>query len=190
MNAMELVSDKQLIRWIAAGDKSCLGTLFERHHVALYNFCLQLSRNTALAEDIVQETFLRMLKASASFRGDGSFRGWMFNIARNLMYDHMRREKRLQPMDDQQRDQQPGLEPGPDKTVADHQGGQLLHKALGLLPTAAREVIWLGRFHFDGYTELGQALDCSAGTARVRMHRAMKQLREAFLHLSEDSANA
>jgi RNA polymerase sigma-70 factor (ECF subfamily) len=187
---MELVSDEQLIRWIAAGDKSCLGTLFERHHVALYNFCLQISHNTALAEDTVQETFVKMLKASASFRGDGSFRGWMFNIARNLMYDHMRREKRMQPLDEKQQDQQAGAEPGPEKSTADRQGGEVLERALALLPEAAREVIWLGRFQFDGYAELGQALDCSAGTARVRMHRAVKQLREIFLSLNEESANA
>ena len=187
---MELVSDEQLIRWIAAGDKSCLGTLFERHHVALFNFCLQISRNTAVAEDTVQETFLRMLKASSGFRGDGSFRGWMFNIARNLMYDQMRKDKRLQPLDDKQHDQQPGAEPGPEKSAVEQEGSQLLERALGRLPQAAREVIWLGRFHFDGYAELGQALDCSAGTARVRMHRAVKQLREVFLSLSEESANA
>ena len=59
-----------------------------------------------------------------------------------------------------------------------------------LLPPAAREVIWLGRFHFDGYEELGRALDCSAGTARVRMHRAMKQLKEIFLQLDPESAHA
>ena len=190
MKRMELVSDEQLIRWIAAGDKSCLGTLFERHHEALYNYCLQITGNTALAEDSVQETFLRMLKASAGFRGDGSFRGWMFNIARNLIFDHMRREKRLQPMDQEKQEKQAGKEPGPEKTASDREGSVLLERALGLLPEAAREVIWLGRFHFDGYAELGQALDCSAGTARVRMHRAMKQLREVFLSLSEESANA
>jgi len=78
-------------------------------------------------------------------------------------------------------------EPGPERVASDRQGTALLERALGCLPEASREVIWLGRFQFDGYTQLGQALDCSAGTARVRMHRAMKQLREVFLRLSEES---
>ena len=95
---MQAVSDEQLIEWIARGDRSCLGTLFERHHRALFNFVFQMTRNAALAEDLVQETFLRMLKAAGSFRGDGSFKSWMFHIARNQVYDHLRREKRIEPL--------------------------------------------------------------------------------------------
>ena len=130
---------------------------------------------------------MRMLKASAGFRGDGSFKGWMFNIAHNQIFDHLRREKRLQPMDQKEQEKQTAKEPGPEQAASDREGSMLLQRALGLLPAAAREVIWLGRFHFDGYDELGRALECSAGTARVRMHRAIKQLREVFLGLSEDS---
>jgi RNA polymerase sigma-70 factor (ECF subfamily) len=56
---------------------------------------------------------------------------------------------------------------------------RVLH-ALARLPAAAQEVIWLGRFEFDNYDELGQALACTAGTARVRMHRAMALLNSTY----------
>ena len=53
-------------------------------------------------------------------------------------------------------------------------------RALANLPAAVQEVIWLGRFEFDNYDELGQALGCKPATARVRMHRAMQQLNMEF----------
>ena len=57
---------------------------------------------------------------------------------------------------------------------------QNLVRALAGLPEAVREVIWLGRFEFSRYDDLGKALGCNPGAARVRMHRAMKQLNETF----------
>jgi RNA polymerase sigma-70 factor (ECF subfamily) len=51
------------------------------------------------------------------------------------------------------------------------------------LPAAVQEVIWLGRFEFDSYEDLGQALNCNAGTARVRMHRAMEQLKSTYMNM-------
>lgn len=186
---MRTISDQQLIEGIAAGDHSCLGTLFERHHKALYNYCFQMTRNAALSEDLVQDTFLRMLKAAGSFRGDGAFKGWMFHIARNLVFDHLRREKRIEPMDDNAAEPASD-ERGPEDEARHGEQGARLEQALAQLPPAAREVIWLGRFHFDGYAELGEALDCSAGTARVRMHRAMKQLKEIFEQLDGETAHA
>jgi len=186
---MRTISDQQLIEGIAAGDHSCLGTLFERHHRALYSYCFQMTRNAALSEDMVQDSFMRMLHAAGSYRGDGSFKGWMFHIARNLVFDHLRREKRIEPIDDD-RPEPASDERNPEEVARHGEQGALLDRALALLTPQAREVIWLGRFHFDGYDELGRALDCSAGTARVRMHRAMKQLREIFLELDGDSAHA
>jgi len=60
----------------------------------------------------------------------------------------------------------------------------LVAKALALIPEAAREIIWLGRFEFDNYEDLGTALECSAGAARVRMHRAMQQLNNTLIELT------
>ena len=60
---------------------------------------------------------------------------------------------------------------------------QYVMQALAMLPAAAQEVIWLGRFEFDGYEALGQALGCNAGTARVRMHRAMTLLNTTYANM-------
>ncbi len=91
---MQAVSDEQLIEWVANGDASCLGTLFERYHTSVYQFCLRMTRNPGYAEDVTQEVFLRVLKKAGSFRHEGTFKGWLFNIARNITLDYLRKQKR------------------------------------------------------------------------------------------------
>jgi len=188
---MQAVSDEQLIKWIAKGDASCLGTLFERHHKRVYQYCWQLVRQEAQAEDLVQEVFLKILNKAGSFRGQGSFRAWMFNIARNLTFDHLRQSKR-------QGREAPSAETA--ELLVDHRSAEqaasgfqdidTLQQAMSRLPESAQEVIWLGRFEFENYEELGRALGCKAATARVRMHRAMQQLTLEFAAISGAHVNA
>ena len=188
---MQAVSDEQLIQWVAKGDSSCLGTLFERHHRAAYQYCLQMTRNPATSEDLVQEVFMRILRKAGSFRGEGSFKAWMFTIARNVTLNHLRRAKRQEPL--------PGNDEGFNEHLIDHRSAEdtavdeenvhLVSRALACLPAGSREVIWLGRFEFENYAELAQALGCNPSTARVRMHRAMKQLNEAFTRINGAAIN-
>ncbi|MDJ0941668.1 MAG: sigma-70 family RNA polymerase sigma factor [Woeseiaceae bacterium] len=189
---MQAVSDEQLIEWVARGDASCLGTLFERHHRALYQYCLQLTRHRATSEDLVQDTFMKILKKAGSFRGDGSFKAWLFHIARNEAFNHLRKAKRRKTStatEDDMRDQLIDSRSA-EQAAAGHQDMDIVRRALDSLPEAAREVIWLGRFEFDGYEDLGAALGCTAATARVRMHRAMKQLDKILIGISGDIRHA
>lgn len=183
---MRAVSDEQLIEWVANGDASCLGTLFERYHQGVYRYCRQIAKDNALAEDIVQEVFIKILRKAGSFRNEGTFKAWLFNITRNVSLDHLRKVKR-----------QGYTEPFEDSTadgLVDHRSAEqaasgaedisLLTRALARLPTAAQEVIWLGRFEFSSFEELAQALGCKTGTARVRMHRAMQLLNTEYASIN------
>ena len=179
---MRAVSDEQLIEWVAGGDASCLGTLFERHNRGVYQYCRQMTRHSAQAEDLVQEVFLKLLRKAESFRREGSFKAWMFNIARNTTLDHLRKMKNQGsqvPVDEATEEQLVDHRSAEDAAAA-QQSVRTVAQALAKLPAAVQEVIWLGRFEFDNYEELGQALDCKPATARVRMHRAMQQLNAAF----------
>ena len=178
---MQAISDEQLIEWVAAGDPSCLGTLFERHHRAVYRYCRQLTGSGTQAEDLVQEVFLKILRKAGSFRRKGSFKAWLFNIARNQALDHLRKIKRrgdTLPAGSEADD--PVDERSAEDAASANQWIGNVARALSELPIAVQEVIWLGRFEFDNYDELGQALGCKAATARVRMHRAMQQLNLAY----------
>lgn len=183
---MKAVSDEQLIEWVTNGDSSCLGTLFERHHKSVYQFCLRMTRNSGYAEDVVQEVFIKILRKASGFRRDGTFKAWMFNIARNATLDYIRKVKSQAysvPLDDYA-----------ESLLVDHRSAEQaasgsqkmknLEKAMATLPVKFQEVIWLGRFEFASFDELAVALGCKPSTARVRMHRAMQQLNLAFTNLN------
>jgi RNA polymerase sigma-70 factor (ECF subfamily) len=183
---MRAVSDEQLIEWVANGDASCLGTLFERHHQGVFRYCRQIARDNTLAEDIVQEVFIKVLRKARSFRNEGSFKAWLFNITRNVSLDHLRKVKRLGYTEP--------FEESNDPSLVDHRSAEqaasgaedisLLSRALARLPVAAQDVIWLGRFEFSSFEELAQALGCKTGTARVRMYRAMQQLNTEYTSIN------
>ncbi|HEY5807678.1 MAG TPA: RNA polymerase sigma factor [Povalibacter sp.] len=185
---MQAVTDEQLIQWVADGDASCLGTLFERHHRAVYRYCLQMTRSKAMSEDLVQEVFIRLLKYASTFRAEGSCKAWIFNIARNVAFDHLRKASadahEPEGESDDTTSEQLVDHRSSEQAAAGYQNLQLVERALAEIPAAAREVIWLGRFVFDDYEELARALGCTAGTARVRMHRAMEALHSTFLRMN------
>lgn len=179
---MRAVTDEQLIEWVAQGDASCLGTLFERHNRSIYQYCWQMTRHSTHAEDLVQEVFLKVLRKAGAYRREGTFKAWLYLIARNVTLDYLRKAK--------VRGETRSAEDSVATELVDHHSAEhvadarqsigRLSRALGNLPIAVQEVIWLGRFEFDNYEELGQALGCKAATARVRMHRAMQQLTSEF----------
>ena len=183
---MQAVSDEQLIRWVADGDASCLGTLFERHHRGVYRYCLQITRSSSMSEDLVQEVFLKVLRRAGSFRGDGSCKAWIFNIARNVAFDHLRKAEPEADREDLADDSNEPLidHRSSEQVAAGRQNLHLVERALEEIPATAREVIWLGRFVFDDYDELARALGCTASAARVRMHRAMEALHGAFARMN------
>ena len=93
---MRAVSDEQLIEWVANGDSSCLGTLFERYHTGVYQFCVRMTRNPHHAEDVVQETFLTAWRTRDSFRGDLSERNWLYMILKSRIIDLVRKRQTKQ----------------------------------------------------------------------------------------------
>jgi RNA polymerase sigma factor (sigma-70 family) len=182
---MQAVSDEQLIQWVADGDASCLGTLFERHHRGVYQYCLQLTRSPAVSEDLVQDVFLKLLQKAASYRGEGSCKAWIFNIARNVTFDYLRRaDRRVISDEDEENAARLVDHRSTEQVPAGQQNLRLVARALAEIPAAAREVIWLGRFVFEDYDELARALGCTASAARVRMHRAMQQLNSTFTRMN------
>lgn len=183
---MQAVTDEQLIRWVADGDASCLGTLFERHHRSLYQYCFHMTRSHSLSDDLVQDVFLKVMKSASSFRGEGSCKAWIFTIARNVTFAHLRQT-------DREVQSETELD-GTNEHLVDHRSSEqvvagkqvlgMVARALAELPATARDVIWLGRFVFDDYEELARALGCTASAARVRMHRAMQQLNSAVIRMN------
>jgi RNA polymerase sigma factor (sigma-70 family) len=168
-------SDEQLMAAVQGGDDDAMGALFDRHHRAVHALCVRLTRDPDLADDVAQDVFLRVWRYARSFRARSSFRTWLYRLAYNACVDASQRDARWKEVDPLE-SRESSAQELPVDAVADRQ--VILEEALSRLPPAHREVLVLSRFHDLGYEEIGRIINCSPGTARVRLHRAMNELRQ------------
>ena len=178
---MKETTDSELMRQVRAGRTAALATLFERHHARLYRYCLRMTGQRAAAEDLVQETFMKMLKYKGTFRDDSAFVPWMFGIGRNECLAHLRRTAGDRASGDAH-DLADTVAPVESTHAHDEQ--ELVRRALLELPADRREVLVLSRYEYRSYEEIAEVLDCSVGAVKVRVHRAIKQLRDVYLRLT------
>ncbi len=171
---------------VRGGELDALGELFERHHGPLFGFLVKLTGQHAAAEDLTQTVFQRMLKYRHTYRDDGSFTAWMYHLARRCAADHFRRTQSAPAATDPS-DLQAFVDEAPHAAVraAQRDDHALLHSALQQLDRADREVLLLSRFQELSFAEISGILECSAGAAKVRAHRALQQLRTVYFRLQK-----
>lgn len=160
------------------GDVSKLGTLFERHHVALFDFLSRTMGDRAAAEDLVQDVFVRILRYRATYRDDGRFETWMFQIARNARADYARRRRPDQFGDEMPEPVSP--ERGQTSRLELNEDLRRLRCALMQLPIEKRELIVLARYRGMKAGQIASILRIEIGTVRVRLHRALNELRQVM----------
>jgi RNA polymerase sigma-70 factor (ECF subfamily) len=180
-------TDSILMGEVHGGHATALGTLFERHHAKLFHFCLRMTGNRAVSEDLVQDVFMRMLKHRRTFRPGTAFLPWMYRIARNACIDHLRRGERT-PEPIEEVDAIAGDGPTAERQAQDCESARLMRRALLRLPVERREVLVMSRYQFKTYEEIARTLDCSVSAVKVRAHRAIKQLREVYRDLCEEAS--
>jgi RNA polymerase sigma-70 factor (ECF subfamily) len=176
------LTDHDLMLADRDGELDALGELFERHHGPLYGFLAKLTGDRAGAEDIAQTVFQRMLKYRHTYRDDGSFTAWMYHLARRCAADHFRKTNAAPAATDPTdlNDRADDAPHAADFAVVRDEHA-LLHLALDRLDRDAREVLLLSRFQELSFAEIATLLECSAGAAKVRAHRALKALRDIYL---------
>jgi RNA polymerase sigma factor (sigma-70 family) len=173
------MDDDALMCAVRAGHVDTLAELFERHQRPLLNYFLRLGATRAAAEDLVQDVFVRILKYRATYRPGSRFATWMYYIARNARLDRAHKERGEVDWDEAYA---PSFEPGDAAEAAQEQ--RLLALALARLPEEKREILVLSRFQELKHEEIGAILGCQAGTVKVRVHRALRELRDAYQELA------
>ena len=168
---------------VRGGEIANIAMLFERHHVRLFNYYLRSTGDRPLSEDMVQDVFLRIMKYRNTFRGDGQFLTWMFSIARNVQIDAGKRwnRERLIDLDEETTGEADPVSTG---AVDIRYDAAFLQEALLKLPAAKREAVILSRFEGLKYSEIAELTGSSVENVKVRVHRAIKELRKIFFHLS------
>jgi len=158
------------------GDLQLMNELFERYHVRIYNYCLKVTSNKAIGEDIAQETFYKVIKHRKSFKKK-TFAAWIFTIARNLCFDYLKKEKSTQLNTE-------SLQKNIDTyTYDDHEKRERiehLERTLNKLDPIDKEVIILSRYENLKYKDIADIMDMSETAIKTRVHRALKKLRSYY----------
>lgn len=188
LSPVRRVTDEALMRQVRDGDLDKLGILFERHHVALFEFLSRMTGNRTAAEDLTQDVFVRMLRYRGTFRNEGRFETWMFHIARNARADYFRRRASVEMSDETIEATTDAMEPA---HLIEREQTALLRSALLQLREDKRELIILARYRGMKHEVIAELLGVDAGTVKVRIHRALKELREVVRRLAgNESWNA
>ena len=170
------MTDEQIMLQVKSGRLDQLSVLFQRYQLPLYNFFVRLTQDEQLSEDFTQNVFERILKYRHSYKNEASFRSWIYQIARNVRTDHYRLNKvRIDANADL-----PSLSLEADSfldRLEAREEEKQLERAIAQLKEEYREVLLLGWIERMKYAEVGESLGISEANVKVRMHRAVKQLR-------------
>ncbi|HET9555438.1 MAG TPA: RNA polymerase sigma factor [Anaeromyxobacteraceae bacterium] len=180
-------TDEQLMRKFQRGDARAFETLMRRHRTKVHSFLCRLVGDRARAEDLLQETFLRVVKGAAGWEPRAAVRTWLFAIARNLAADEARRRvfRETEPLDAPGPGGDPRPEPAevdparaPDEAAGDALVRPRLEAAIRALPAEQREVFLLREHAGLSFPEIAEATGANENTVKSRLRYALLALRE------------
>lgn len=165
------------------GDLDKLGLLFERYKRPLYGFFYGINRSQELSEDLVQNTFFRIMKYRHLFRGDGDFKTWLFHIARNVSHDQFRKDKVKAKDDIAKWADRLGHNENRSTEMQQDEEQQMLSMAMDRLPADKREILLLSKYQDKKYKEIGEIMGCTEGAVKVKVFRALHELKAVYQQL-------
>lgn len=161
---------------IAAGKLEMLKILFDRYNVRIYNFFNKMVQNKMVSEDLTQDVFIKVIKYRTSYK-NGNFASWIYTIARNIFSTHYQKVKkeRSNLIDEDKLDVNETLVSESKQEELDH-----LQKALLKLSNSDRELIVMHRFQEIKYEQIAQIIGSTENAVKVKVHRALKKLKEIY----------
>ena len=194
-------SDQTLIRKIVKHDAAAFETLFARHSASVRQHVLSIVRTESVAEDLVQEVFLRVWTRAEQWNDQGEFKGWLFRIATNIALNHLRtvRRRRQEPLDTppDEFDDEDERPPDPDWMVDTSSHGsevmveraeqsQLLWQLVDGLSQEKREVLHLIYQKEMALREAAMELGIPEGTVKSRLHYSIRHLAREWKEIASD----
>ena len=182
------LADETLLGLIARKNPQALETLYERHAQVTYNLIARIVRDTAIADELLQETFWQVWQKAGEFSGRGAAAAWLYRIARNKSLDALRRQKaRPQPMqtdspeaEDRLWAQLPAVEPPPEQVTGERQLRDQLHDGLRQIPLEQRHCLELAYFHGLTQQQIADRLEVPLGTVKTRLRLGLQKLERIF----------
>ena len=181
-------TDVQLMLEVKAGDEQSFELLLRKYRIPLVNFLYRMVRDTAVAEDLAQEVFLRVYRAREQYAPSAKFTTWMFRIATNLALNSVRdnRHRQMEISMDQSvdtgEDELPGLEvpdraPSVEQELVARSRSEMIVKAIHRLPEKQRAAVLLHKYQELDYDEIARVLECSESALKSLLFRAYESLR-------------
>jgi RNA polymerase sigma-70 factor (ECF subfamily) len=185
--------DRILVHACLAGDEDAWEIMVQTHSRRILNLCLHYAGRRDEAEDLTQEVFVRIYRSLRSFHLDsGSFQCWIVSIARNLIIDHYRKERRYQTPIGSEEMESLHLEdektPSPSRAFERAEAGWILSQALDDLSPDLREAVVLRDLEGMSYQQVAETTGVSEGTVKSRLFRARVRLAKIFTGHSSRSA--
>ena len=194
-------SDQTLIRKIVKHDAAAFETLFARHSASVRQHVLSIVRIESVAEDLVQEVFLRVWTRAEQWNDQGEFKGWLFRIATNIALNHLRtvRRRRQEPLDtppdefDDEDERPPDPDwmvdtssHGPEVMVERAEQSRLLWQLVDGLSQEKREVLHLIYQKEMALREAAMELGIPEGTVKSRLHYSIRHLAREWKEIASD----
>ena len=187
MKTLNTLQDQQLIQLFLNGDSQALSSLIERYKDKIFTSIYLLVKDKYLAEDIFQDTFIKVIDTlnSGRYTDEGKFLPWVMRIAHNLCVDHFRKVKRtpaIKTSDDHDIFEVLNFsEPGADEKMMQGQSHERVSKMLDMLPEDQKEVIVMRHYAELSFKEIAKLTDCSINTALGRMRYGLINLRKMMI---------
>lgn len=173
----EPASDTELIARMAKGDQRAMPLLFARHRTRVHRFVLRRVRSEAMAEELVNETFLAVWQQAGRFEGASSATTWMLAIAHNKAVSALRK-RREEALDEDATAAIPDSGDSPETSLAKVGKAGILRACLNRLPDEQRVVMDLVYYHEQSVKEVSEVLGVPENTIKTRMFYARKKLSE------------
>lgn len=176
-----------LLRRLRQGDEAALEAILSEHWGPLVAYVVRIVGRLDTAEDVAQRTFLRLWERREGWSPDGSLKGLLFRIGRNLAISERRSGGARSRALDRMSIEAPRLpDRSPAEALADSELGRELERAIEALPERRREVFILRTMHGLSYAEIGTVMDISQQTVANQLSRGLASLRESLAHLLDD----
>ncbi len=193
-----LLTDQEVVRHAVIGREAAYRELIRRYQRPVFSLVFRMVRDRELAEDLAQETFVKVLNAIDSYRPEYKFSSWIFKIANNAAIDHLRRRS----LDTLSLDGSPHAETAeaieattlqisdgaesPLDEVANRELGSRIERAINRLRPEYRNCILLRHVEGRPYEEIAEILDLPLGTVKTYIHRARNELRILLAESRDD----
>ena len=181
--------DIKLMDRVRKGDDSAFEELVSRHYRSVYNLVYRFLLDMADAEDVTQEVFLRVFRASKTYTAKAKFSTWLYTITKNLCFNELRKKRSVKifSIDEEVLPEIPSAADDPAFEVEKKEIRSRVLEAVKALPENLRIAVLLLKYHGLSYEEVAEILGCTVNAVKLRIHRAKAFLAKSIGYLSEET---